>query len=224
MKWHLRNAKQFQHSLMHLSPRRHPSGGHLGADHLEIPFPAYAFAGFRRHAESIVSEVPLRFRTTELCHVDARADVSSERSVRIRRTPAITAGAYPTTRTVPPYTRTRSPRRRCLGGDRPTWRSGASVRVSHARRERQCPGRLRVPAYIKDNRLLPRGFDKARAVPNIAGQGAAQQDPDFTGDHRPRALHPERRRTDRSLCARMTTGPVLLPAEQPVTPAPLSDR
>ena len=43
-------------------------------------------------------------------------------------------------------------------------------------------GLLRGTGYIKDNRLLPRGFDKATAVPDIAVQGAAQQDPDFTAE------------------------------------------
>lgn len=41
-------------------------------------------------------------------------------------------------------------------------------------------GLLRGTGYIKDNRLLPRGFDKATAVPDIAVRGAAQNDPDFT--------------------------------------------
>jgi hypothetical protein len=43
-------------------------------------------------------------------------------------------------------------------------------------------GLLRGTGYIKDNRLLPRGFDKATAVPDIAVRGAAQQDPDFTAE------------------------------------------
>jgi len=43
-------------------------------------------------------------------------------------------------------------------------------------------GLLRGTAYIKDNRLLPRGFDKATATPDIAVRGAAQQDPDFTAE------------------------------------------
>ena len=43
-------------------------------------------------------------------------------------------------------------------------------------------GLLRGTGYIKDNRLLPRGFDKATAVPDIAVRGVAQQDPDFTGE------------------------------------------
>jgi hypothetical protein len=43
-------------------------------------------------------------------------------------------------------------------------------------------GLLRGTAYLKDNRLLPRGFDKATAVPDIAVRGAAQQDPDFTAE------------------------------------------
>ena len=38
-------------------------------------------------------------------------------------------------------------------------------------------GLLRGTEYIKDNRLLPRGFNKATAMPDIAVRGAAQQDP-----------------------------------------------
>jgi hypothetical protein len=50
-------------------------------------------------------------------------------------------------------------------------------------------GLLRGTGYIKDNRLLPRGFDKATAVPDIAVRGAAQNDPDFTaGSDRVRYL------------------------------------
>ncbi len=39
--------------------------------------------------------------------------------------------------------------------------------------------------YLKDNRLLPRGFDKSAASQDVAVQGGAAQDPDFTGggDH-----------------------------------------
>jgi len=33
--------------------------------------------------------------------------------------------------------------------------------------------------YVKDNRLLPRGFDKRTADKDIAVQGDAAQDPDF---------------------------------------------
>jgi hypothetical protein len=41
-------------------------------------------------------------------------------------------------------------------------------------------GLLGASAYIKDNRLLPRGFDKATAVSDIAVVGAAREDADFT--------------------------------------------
>lgn len=39
--------------------------------------------------------------------------------------------------------------------------------------------------YVKDNRILPRGFDKATADKDVAVQGGAASDPDFTGggDH-----------------------------------------
>ena len=43
-------------------------------------------------------------------------------------------------------------------------------------------GLLQATRYLKDNRLLPRGFDKATAVPDIAVLGEAAQDADFTGD------------------------------------------
>jgi hypothetical protein len=34
---------------------------------------------------------------------------------------------------------------------------------------------------VKDNRLLPRGFNKATAAPDIAVHGEAETDADFTG-------------------------------------------
>lgn len=40
---------------------------------------------------------------------------------------------------------------------------------------------LSANGYIKDNRLLPRGFDKATAVADIAVAGAAANDDDFDG-------------------------------------------
>ena len=43
-------------------------------------------------------------------------------------------------------------------------------------------GLLRGTAYIKDNRLLPRGFNKATAMPDVAVRGAAEQDTDFTAE------------------------------------------
>jgi hypothetical protein len=43
-------------------------------------------------------------------------------------------------------------------------------------------GLLFATHYLKDNRLLPRGFDKATADKDIGVYGAAAQDPDFTGD------------------------------------------
>ncbi|MCU1383329.1 MAG: hypothetical protein JWL71_2026 [Acidobacteria bacterium] len=42
-------------------------------------------------------------------------------------------------------------------------------------------GLLTGVRYIKDNRLLPRGFDKRTAEPDIAVQGGALDDPDFLG-------------------------------------------
>jgi hypothetical protein len=43
-------------------------------------------------------------------------------------------------------------------------------------------GLLRATAFVKDNRLLPRGFDKNTAPREAAVRGNAVIDPDFTGD------------------------------------------
>jgi hypothetical protein len=43
-------------------------------------------------------------------------------------------------------------------------------------------GLLQATQYLKDNRLLPRGFDKRTAAPEIAVVGAAADDADFSGD------------------------------------------
>lgn len=43
-------------------------------------------------------------------------------------------------------------------------------------------GLLQATQYLKDNRLLPRGFDKRTAPPEIAVFGAAATDADFTGE------------------------------------------
>jgi hypothetical protein len=43
-------------------------------------------------------------------------------------------------------------------------------------------GLLRAVRFIKDNRLLPRGFDARTKNPDISVQGAARQDVNFTGD------------------------------------------
>ena len=40
-------------------------------------------------------------------------------------------------------------------------------------------GLLQALTFVKDNRLLPRGFDKARAEADIAVRGAAAEDDDF---------------------------------------------
>jgi hypothetical protein len=40
---------------------------------------------------------------------------------------------------------------------------------------------LTATRYLKDNRLLPRGFDKASAEADIQVIGGASQDADFTG-------------------------------------------
>jgi hypothetical protein len=43
-------------------------------------------------------------------------------------------------------------------------------------------GLLRATRYLKDNRLLPRGFDKTTAHPDIAVQGEARTDVTFTAE------------------------------------------
>lgn len=43
-------------------------------------------------------------------------------------------------------------------------------------------GLLTATQYLKDNRLLPRGFDKATADPGIGVYGGASQDSDFSGN------------------------------------------
>ena len=43
-------------------------------------------------------------------------------------------------------------------------------------------GLLRATRYIKDNRLLPRGFDKTTAHPDIAVHGEARGDQNFAGE------------------------------------------
>src|SRR5262245_3793368 len=42
-------------------------------------------------------------------------------------------------------------------------------------------GLLQATSYLKDNRLLPRGFDKRTAPAEIAVLGSAADDDDFTG-------------------------------------------
>jgi len=42
-------------------------------------------------------------------------------------------------------------------------------------------GLLSSIGYFKDNRLLPRGFDKATAAPDFAVVGDAANDPEFVG-------------------------------------------
>jgi hypothetical protein len=43
-------------------------------------------------------------------------------------------------------------------------------------------GLLRATKFVKDNRLLPRGFDKKTAVPDVAVRGGAQEDENFVGE------------------------------------------
>ena len=52
--------------------------------------------------------------------------------------------------------------------------------IMHDARSEVTTGLLRATAYVKDNRLLPRGFDKATADRDIAVLGGARADADFT--------------------------------------------
>jgi hypothetical protein len=47
------------------------------------------------------------------------------------------------------------------------------------RNGRVTTGLLSAVRYVKDNRLLPRGFDKSHAAPETAVRGEAERDPDF---------------------------------------------
>jgi hypothetical protein len=65
-------------------------------------------------------------------------------------------------------------------------------------------GLLQASQYVKDNRLLPRGFDKATAPPEVAVHGAARQDANFddTGD-----------RTRYAIAVNAANGPFAIEAE-----------
>jgi hypothetical protein len=65
-------------------------------------------------------------------------------------------------------------------------------------------GLLNGVRYVKDNRLLPRGFDKRTAEPDIAVHGAAVDDPDFVGAGD---------RVNYSVDLAGATGPVVVEAE-----------
>jgi hypothetical protein len=49
------------------------------------------------------------------------------------------------------------------------------------RRDAVTTGLLSAVRYVKDNRLLPRGFDKSTAAPDVAVEGGAAADADFVG-------------------------------------------
>ena len=61
---------------------------------------------------------------------------------------------------------------------RPT-RCRSTSRFSATRSGKPTTGLLTATQYLKDNRLLPRGFDKATAPAEIAVAGGARQDADF---------------------------------------------
>src|SRR5688572_10926302 len=52
---------------------------------LEIPFPAHGLARLHGQPEPIIGDVALSFSAPELRHVEARADVTSERTVEIEQ-------------------------------------------------------------------------------------------------------------------------------------------
>jgi hypothetical protein len=54
--------------------------------------------------------------------------------------------------------------------------------IMHDAQRAVTTGLLQATGYLKDNRLLPRGFDKATADPDIAAIGRARDDDDFTGE------------------------------------------
>jgi len=54
--------------------------------------------------------------------------------------------------------------------------------VMHDANGRPTTGLLRATGYYKDNRLLPRGFDKTTAGSDIAVVGAAREDADFVAE------------------------------------------
>jgi hypothetical protein len=64
--------------------------------------------------------------------------------------------------------------------------SGEQVQIYESilgdRDGRPTTGLLSATQYLKDNRLLPRGFDKDMAPADIAVVGAAAKDPDFVGE------------------------------------------
>ena len=59
---------------------------------------------------------------------------------------------------------------------------------------RPTTGLLTAVRYLKDNRLVPRGFDKSTADPWIAVVGAAAQDADFRRQRRSRSIRDRRQR------------------------------
>ncbi len=60
-------------------------------------------------------------------------------------------------------------------------RSGRNLRAHPRRRQGHVTtGLLSATQYLKDNRILPAGFDKQSAPPDVAVHGEAAADPDFT--------------------------------------------
>ena len=123
-------------------------------------------------------------------------------TVRDARRPGASSSRAPSTPTGA-IARQRQRRRRRARSSRTTTRSAAPTRCrSTSRSWRDVDGDVddrpaaRRRGYVKDNRLLPRGFDKATAAPDIAVHGGAARDADFTGGgDRVRYVVPRRRRS-----------------------------
>ena len=83
-------------------------------------------------------------------------------------------------------------------------RSRSTSRSWARRPARRRPGCSQATQYLKDNRLLPRGFDKGTAAAEIAVVGAAADDDDFVGGGdrvRYRVRRGTTGRTSKSNCA-----------------------
>ena len=78
-------------------------------------------------------------------------------------------------------------------------RSRSTNRILGDEQCRVTTGLLAAYSYLKDNRLLPDGFDKQTAESDIAVIGDAFKDPTFTGRRSPRSLFRAARRGNRTI-------------------------